>query len=277
MLPEGQPAGSLRIGPVSIRDSLRGGIRGGFAGVRRLDSTADLRFDSSAEGLAFMAGVAALGLPRGKQAIWRAGDGTFEPKHQDAQREAWRHGNGELDEAPMYGRAAVPRAIETVAFYGHSGKKMLARVYDKGVEAGLAPRGRLLRPENQDRFVKDTRRDVAELTTGYVKERFAKRFRPLWQASKGVTVAGAPVLIEKVYDLVDQGVITPAAAEALSGFAMAQSSGRWVGSRATYYRRRRQLREHGIVLPDLGLDEVEVNLHDILAEVFETDAWERRG
>jgi hypothetical protein len=48
-------------------------------------------------------------------------------------------------------------------------------------------------------------------------------------------------------------------------------------SRATRYRRQDELREEGLVLADGVLDDVEVELHDVLSEVMETDAWERRG
>lgn len=118
------------------------------AGVRRIDSAVDLQTDSAAEGLAILAGVAALAVARGKLVAYRSG-----------------------------------RATEAVLMKSVAGKTM-ARVYDKGVEAGTAPRGRLIRPEDQRRYIKGTRRDVSELTAAYVREQYQRRFMPLYQSAK---------------------------------------------------------------------------------------------
>jgi hypothetical protein len=124
------------------------------AGVRRLDAAVDLATDSSSEGLAILAGVAALTPTGGKVVPWRTG-----------------------------------RCVEGV-FLKTSRGSTRARVYDKGVEAGLAPRGRLIRPEVQCRWAKGSRREVEELTTDYVRAQFWRRLAPLWEAAQGVTIGG---------------------------------------------------------------------------------------
>ncbi len=215
----------------------------GFAGIRRLDVTCDLAFETTAAGLAVLAGVAALGLPRAQLGV--------------------RH-------APGMGRFG---ALETVAFYGHGGKKMLARWYDKGVESLSAPRGRLIRPEDQRRYVKDTRRYVDELGSVYVREKFRQRFLPLWRASKGVTVGGRDVMADKLADLVEAGEVTPGMAERLIGFSVLQDKGLAPGNLRTRQRRRAALREHGLVLAEADEAAVEVDLHDVLSEALEAEAW----
>jgi hypothetical protein len=221
----------------------------GRAGVRRLDSTADVAPTSSAEGVAIMAGVAALA--RDAAAV---------------KAQVFFAQNG--------------RAVETVEFKGHGGRKTLARWYDKGVESGSAPRGMLLRPEDQRRYVKATRRGVEELSARYVRERFHARFYPLWKASKGVTVAGPVVLAGKLLDLVESGELTPAQAEKLAGHLLLAQANGTAGSgvsRATAHRRKRQLREFGLVLSDGVLQEVEVQLADVLEAALDSDHWGASG
>jgi hypothetical protein len=212
----------------------------GFAGVRRLDVTADLRFAGRADGLAVLSGVAAVGMPRSKTAVWRA------------------TGRG---------------PIETVGFYGYSGKKMVGRWYDKGIQAGVAPRGRLIRPEDQRRYPLAQRRAVEELTSPYVRDRFRSRFVPLWRASKGVTVAGIRVLAARLGDRVEAGELSIREAERLVGYLVLDQAGCWSGRRSTRYNRERDLRDAGLVAADGELDEVEVNLHEVLEEALEADAW----
>ncbi|HEV2821381.1 MAG TPA: hypothetical protein VGW11_12840, partial [Solirubrobacteraceae bacterium] len=237
-LPNGRSA-DVWLGPGdAVRES-------GFAGVRRLDSTLDLKVSSSAEGLAIMAGVAAVArdAPRGMADVWFAADGS---------------------------------GVETVYFRGPAGKKVLGRWYDKGREAATAPRGTLLRPEDQRRYVKGTRRDVTELSASYVRGKFHQRFYPLYQASKGVTVAGPIVLAEKLAQAVEDGELTATQAEKVAGHlllqAVADRSSNGVSSR-TRRRRRAVARELGLVLADGVLQEVEVDLHDVLDQCMDAGAW----
>ena len=160
-VPPGDRAGVL----MDSENVLLGHRSDGFAGVRRLDATVDLETRSGAEGLALLAGVAALVRDSpGKSDIWYGDD----------------------------------RGVETVYLLGRAGRKILGRWYDKGLESGLAARGRLIRPEDQRRFTKDSRRGVDELLGGYVRERFQRRFYDLWRSSEGVTVAGPMILLTPV-------------------------------------------------------------------------------
>jgi hypothetical protein len=216
----------------------------GLVGVRRLDATCDLRFESTSEGLAVLSGVAALALPRLKQVLHREAGG--------------------------------PR-VETVSYHGFTGGKKVARVYDKGVQAGSAPRAQLLRPEDQRRWGAGSRRTVEELSTGYVREKFRSRFLPLWKATKGVTVGSAVVLAEKLAAATDAGELTARQAESLAGYLVLEQAGASRLPARSRRRRRSFCRDMGLVLVDGSLEEVEVDLHEVLDQCLESDAWDRRG
>jgi hypothetical protein len=211
----------------------------GFVGVRRLDVTADLRFRSAGEGWAVLAGVAAMQLPRMKSATWRSARGQ----------------------------------LETVAFYGHSGRKMLARMYDAGVRHGTAPPGFLLRPEDQRRWPSGHRRTLDELSPAYVREKWRGRFLPLWKATKGVTVGTPDAIAAKLDALVNEGAITNEMADKLAGYSIRSRAGLWSGNARTGRRRRADLRRCGLVLADDVMQEVEIDLHEVLEAAIEAEAW----
>ncbi len=212
----------------------------GFAGVRRLDSTMDLRC-GPAEGLAILAGVAAVirDAPRSLAQVYFAPDGP---------------------------------AVATVYMHGSRGGKVLGRWYDKGREAGTAQPGALIRPEDQRRFVKGTRRDVEELSAEYVRSKFHQRFLPLWQASKGVIVAGPIVLAQQLAQRVEAGDLTPAQADDLAGFLLMEAVQMPRPTR-TRERRRAKVRELGLVVADGVLQEVEIRLDDVLEQCMDASAW----
>ncbi len=215
----------------------------GFAGLRRVDSTVDLGVQSRGEGLAILAGVAAVATsaPRAQAEVRYAKDGTG--------------------------------SVETVYLRGYSGVKVLGRWYDKGLESGFASRGTMIRAEDQRRFPKGHRRWPGEMTSQYVRSKFQQRFFTLWQATKGVTVAGHVVLADKLAELVDGGELTARQAEGLAGYLVLAKRGVTV-SRASTYRRRAKLRELGLVVADGALEEVEVDLHQVLDRALDGAVWE---
>ena len=214
----------------------------GDAGLRRVDSAVDLAFSSGAEGIAVLAGVAALlnTRSRHKADIVYAADG---------------------------------RAVETVYLRSRS---YVGRWYDKGIESHASPRGTWIRPEDQRRYTKETRREVSEFTTSYVKTKFQQRFQTLWKASKGVKVAGAVVLAEQIAALVEAGEITPALGKRLAGHLVLRQVG-LSASRSTEWRLDSACTELGLVLADGVMQEVEVDLQDVLEEVMETPMWGASG
>lgn len=216
----------------------------GFAGVRRLDAACDLECTSMAEGLATLAGVGAvLSSPGfGKSDIWYGMDGK----------------------------------IETVYLRGYSGKSVLGRWYDKGLESGVADRGRLIRPEDQRRYTKGRRRLPEDLTSEHVRAQFQDRFMPLWRACKGVTVGGPIVLAGKILDAIEEERVTAAVGESIAGhMLLTVAAGRHGAGRSkrTIYRREQEMRKLGLVLADGCLEEVEVRLDDALEAALDAGQW----
>ncbi|MEX2105930.1 MAG: hypothetical protein WD810_03425 [Solirubrobacterales bacterium] len=229
-------------GPQGFNRALGGS---GFGGIRRMDATVDLKFDQPADGLAALAGVAALPLPRIKTEVEREVGGS---------------------------------RIETVTLHGSGGRSILGRWYDKGIESGSAGRGLHIRPEDQRRFAKDARPPVDVVAQGsFVRDAFVRRFEPLWRAAKGVKVAGPIELAQRLGELQDEGRITAAEAKAIAGHLLLQTAGAQRQSRAQCYKDRAAARRHGLVLADGVLDHVEVDLGEILEQVMDAEAWGAQG
>lgn len=236
----------FRLRPIGGPGFVRPVVGGtGFAGIRRLDSTVDLTFDDPSEGLAALAGVAALPLPRCKTQVIREVGG---------------------------------RRVETVYFRGSSGKRVLGRWYDKGVESGATGRGLHVRPEDQRRFGKEGRLDLeAVASSTYVRDAFVRRFEPLWRAAKGVKVGGVMELAQRLAELQDDGEITPAEAKRIAGHLVLDAANCHRQSQRQIYRDRASARAHGLVLADGVLDEVEVDLGDVLERALDSSAWGCEG
>jgi hypothetical protein len=217
----------------------------GFGGIRRLDSTVDLSFDSPAEGLAALAGVASLPLPRVKTQVIREVGG---------------------------------RRVETVYFRGSSGKRVLGRWYDKGVESGSARRGLHVRPEDQRRFPKEARLDLeAVAASSYVRDAFVRRFAPLWRAAKGIKVGGVMELAHRLAEMQDEGLISPSEAKRIAGHLVLDAADAQRQSRSQRYKDRASARRHGLVLADGVLDEIEVDLGEVLERALDADCWGSGG
>jgi hypothetical protein len=212
----------------------------GCAGVRRLDVTVDLVADAD-HGAAVMAGIAAL-----------------TPARHDVVVRRGRRGR-----------------IETVAWMGARG--LLARCYDKGVESGMAPPGERNRLEAQYRWGAQSRRDPAELSPSYVRDKFVSRFVPLWRASKGVKVMGAVGFVNELREAVKRDELTVAQAEQVLAFQLLGSVDQSAYNERTRRRRAALVRETGYVLANGVMEEVEINLQDVLEEVMETPAWGGQG
>jgi hypothetical protein len=224
----------------------------GWAGLRRVDVTVNMETASKAAGLAVLAGIAAC--------------------VRDSP------GHAEI-------RYGLDHAVETVYLRGYAGKRVLGRWYDKGLESSLAPRGRLIRAEDQRRWGKGERRDPDELDARALRDGFTKRFYPLYQATKGVTVAGPVVLAEKLIEAVAAGHLTPRAAESLCGHMLLRVAGSRRGAGIpvrTMYRREQQLRKLSLVLADgaldeTDLDEVAVDVGAVLEAALDSEVWGCEG
>lgn len=216
----------------------------GFVGLRRIDSTVNVRAASSAEGVALLAGIAAV-----------------------------------VRDSPMHAevRYGGDRGVETVYVRGYAGKSALGRWYDKALESMSGERGTVIRGEDQRRWSKGDRPLPDEWTAEFVRARFRRRFYPLYKASKGVSVCGPIVIAEKIVEAIAAGEIKSQQARLLAGDLLLEAAGRQVAAPSTARRSKAIRRDLGLVLGDGVLQEVEVNVHDVLEMALETDAWGRQG
>jgi hypothetical protein len=82
-------------------------------------------------------------------------------------------------------------------------------------------------------------------------------------------VAGLPVLAEKIVSQVRAGEVSAREAEKLAGFLVLENAGEAKRGLATptYYRRKRELRELGLVHTDEFFDSVEVHIEKVLGRL----------
>lgn len=206
-------------------------IGGGLAGVSRCDSTATTKWEKGGEGIAILRGMAALDVPRMKPAV--------------------------------YGRPP-----QTVYLQGARSRTIYGRVYDKGVEASLAAPGHLVRFEDQRRFDSKTRRMVENLEPAAF---FDQRFAEMRRAAEGIRAMSLPVMQRELAEQVVAGDIAYREAERLLGYVTMMETGVGASSVRTTERRRRELRDRGLVVADDFFEPVSVNLGETLDAVVE--AW----
>ena len=159
------------------------------AGLRRLDVAVDLCTDSAAEGLALLECVGATSSGARKLAAYRA------------------HGR-----------------VESVSIKSRAGRT-LARLYDKGIEAGVAARGRWLRLEAQWRLPRGERIDPAEIDPALLRDRFRRRFDPLCQAAAGFRLGGLETVTDRLEQAVASGQLQPSRARSIAGYLVLRSAG----------------------------------------------------
>jgi hypothetical protein len=242
--PDGLCAGDeLGVAYDEVRRVLDGELGGyDFRGVSRLDSTATYRFADGRDGLAFLAGMAALDWPRLKPVVWG-------------------------------------KPPETVALTARNSRgRLLARGYDSGLLRGTHQRGVAIRLEDQRRYPSGRRPSQEAFSATYVRERFHSRFAPLYRSAKGVKVAGLPVLATRIAAMLDGGELTYRQAERIGGSLVIELGGAaGHSSRRTRYRRRAELRERGLVIADDFYAPVEVDMGDVLEACLESPLWGASG
>lgn len=241
---EGHPAGRGALAPTTDlpramdeAQALADDFGGTFAGVARADLTAGYRFPTDAEGRAFFSGMASIDLTR---------------------CETTRRGH------PPH----------SVWWTGQKGRAIKARVYDKGLERGTAPPFTLGRLEVQEKMRASTRVDVPTLADpDWTRGTFGKRFDSVRKAVDGVKAASFPVIAQALADEARYGYRPVREAERLAGALVLLTGGAAEGySRATYYRRRAELREAGYVVATDLIEPVEVNLGEVIESALGA-AW----
>jgi len=204
-------------------------------GVLRLDSTAQVTL-GGVEGLASLRGLASV-----------------------------------IPNVPGLKPSVFGKPVETV--YLHSNRSRgakLARGYDPFFRGGTA-RGEAVRFEAQDRRLA---LDYG-LNASTPRERFHRRFGPVWRASQDVTVTGFPGLTGRLAALIATGQLSTRRAEMLGGFVLLQAGGLdRLFTQPTSYRRRKALLDVGLALADDSLFEpVEVNLGRVFEAALDAPEW----
>lgn len=208
------------------------------AGFSRLDVTATVAFEDARAGLAFLQGVAHLEVARtGKRIAYTAKGGR----------------------------------VESVIWKSPNGRRTLARVYDKGVEANCAEPGELIRLEGQHRFNRAQRMSTEMISDNphICEQMFAGRFAPLAAAAGGVKAASLPALIEHLRDKMRVGEIDSQKAVRALGFL---AFGFENLPPRTRYRWQKEVRELGLVLADPMSDPIEVDVVEGIEAALA--AWE---
>jgi hypothetical protein len=206
-------------------------------GPSRLDVTATVALSTPSDGWALLRGMGALDVPRRKSV--------------------------------MYTKDGRPQTVAKVTERG----SMRERIYDKGAERGDVQPGRLVRFEAQTRYPKVMRTTVEHWTMERVQETFQTRFAPMARAAEGLHVASEQVVREQLRQLAADGKITARMAELLMGHVAARSVG-LPQARATYFRRRAELRRLGLALALDGDDQAtDVDLPAVLEDVLTCPMW----
>jgi hypothetical protein len=208
------------------------------AGLRRIDVAADLWIDSPAEGLALLECVGAASLSRGKLVAYRA-----------------------------------ERCVESVLIKSPAGHT-LARIYDKGAESSASARGHWLRLEAQWRLPRHSRIDPIDLDAALLRDRFRRRFQPLWQAAGGFRLGGLAAVGERIEAALASGQLLPSRARSVAGYLVLAAAGIPQGAKRTTYELERECRQLGLSLSLLEGDERYVDVAAVLDECLVPTVWD---
>lgn len=221
--------------PVVARDRTDG-IGGSAPCVRRLDLAADLRWNDPAHGIAALRALGDLSMPRVKIAEWR---------HE--------------------GRT------ETIAYYTATKKKrLLHRIYDKGIESGSDPAGALLRFERQHRFERAKQTPVERMAlSGDPEALWLDGFEDWAHAAERLKVGGVDGAQLRLVEMVERGDLAPHEAERRIGslaVARMRGEGWWrdLGKPHLVRRRRSDLADLGIPLAPSEKPQREVMLGEAI-------------
>lgn len=200
------------------------GIGGETMALRRLDLAAELRWSDPADGLAALRALGTLSIPRVKVCEWR---------HE--------------------GRT------ETVSYYtATKQKKLLMRIYDKGVETQTEAPGTLLRFERQHRWVKSDQPEVLDFRLrADPSALWLDRFEDWAESAERLAVEGGEASQLRLIEAVEEGRLDREKAERLIGsIAVARLRGEswWadLGKPHLGQRRRRDLDALGVALSGSG-------------------------
>jgi hypothetical protein len=144
--------------------------------------------------------------------------------------------------------------LESVLWRSVNGRSVHLRLYDKGVESGLAAPGRWLRLERQIRWRKGREQRVSALASQDLGELFRRRYIEALSSVGELVVCNRDGALEELRRRQRAGEIHPSKARRLAGLVVLGDDGL---PRRTSYRWWAELRALGIVL-DLHANESNV-------------------
>ncbi len=191
--------------------------------VRRLDLAGELHFDRPADGLSFLRALANLDIPGSKRDIWM----------KDAR-------------------------VETIYYRTPKRGQVRLRCYDKGVEAGTHEPGARVRLERQVRYAKAQQQTPEAIQASNLEQLYQGRLAAWTDATTDVVATDLLGAQQAVLERLAADLISARVAERLVGtLVLVEHFGfEWWEKRHTAQRRKRELRELGIVL-DLERKEAE--------------------
>jgi hypothetical protein len=206
--------------------------------LSRLDAAVTLRFSKPAHGSALLTGIAWIDVPRCKPVV--------------------------------YGKP-----IETVEIMSASGRRVVARAYDWGFHRDEAERGRLIRMESQDRFLRARQPHAEAIEPDYARTCFRRRFESIRNVCD-LTVVGFPLLVELMQRRFRDGELTAREYERVVGFLAAEATGLAETSypRSTFYKRRAEMRGLGIAVGPGLLEPTKVDVREVLDQALDTGKWD---
>lgn len=245
---EGRPGGPALLGPGDLAGAV-GRLYGSMAdlgipvagapaaGLRRLDVAVDLWLSTPSEGLLFLESVGASSLGAGKLVVYRSS-----------------------------------RRVESVLLQTRAGRTK-ARLYDKGAQTSKAPVGRWLRLEAQWRFPLGARPAPGQLGATVLRDRFRRRFDPLWQAAEGLRFGGLDGVASRLAEAIEAGRLAPSRARSIVGYLVLRGSGVEQGASRTEYELERECRELGLSMASIPGLPRDFDAATVLDECLAPDVW----
>ena len=214
----------------------------GFAGIARLDVTADVR-----------------SVPGVGQAVKQAAAALLSATAPTSSLVRCFYRGGQ---------------VETVALAAR-GRGTTGRIYDKGLEAASSPRHTLTRLEGQYRWSGSQRRIPADLDGPWLAKRLDDRFRLLWTAAEGLIVtSNADKLADRVAAAVERRELTLAQGSRILGDQLLMSRmDRVPAARNTVWRARKRVRESGYLLTTTEQPGEDFSFEDLRGALARSPRW----
>jgi hypothetical protein len=160
--------------------------------------------------------------------------------------------------------------LESVTWRNVRGRSVQARLYDKGVESGLASPGKWLRLERQIRFRREREQRLSALASADLGKLYAARYLGGFLTCPEIAVCDRRSAVERLRELEGRGDVSPAAARRLAGLVVMGDEGMPARTARRWWA---ELRRLGIALDVHEGRGVVVALADYTRSAL--NAWDR--